>query len=67
MVPAATNGLYDSRFEHDACGVGFVADLRAGGFVNTTFGEDFGLALSAFYLTRNLFCIGKLFQIKDLH
>jgi glutamate synthase (NADPH/NADH) large chain len=30
MVPAA-NGLYDSRFEHDACGVGFVADLRAGG------------------------------------
>ena len=20
-------GLYDSRFEHDACGVGFVADL----------------------------------------
>jgi glutamate synthase (NADPH/NADH) large chain len=23
--------LYDSRFEHDACGVGFVADLRAGG------------------------------------
>jgi len=31
MVPAASNGLYDSRFEHDACGVGFVADLRAGG------------------------------------
>jgi len=31
MVPAATNGLYDSRFEHDACGVGFVADLRARG------------------------------------
>jgi len=31
MVPAATNGLYDSRFEHDACGVGLVADLRAGG------------------------------------
>src|SRR5271156_3670864 len=31
MVPAATEGLYDSRFEHDACGVGFVADLRAGG------------------------------------
>src|ERR1700761_4350621 len=23
--------LYDSRFEHDACGVGFVADLRARG------------------------------------
>jgi len=29
MVPAANQGLYDSRFEHDACGVGFVADLRA--------------------------------------
>jgi glutamate synthase (NADPH) large chain len=30
MAPAATprdRGLYDSRFEHDACGVGFVADL----------------------------------------
>jgi len=27
MVPAATNGLYDSRFEHDACGVGMVARL----------------------------------------
>ena len=31
MVPAATEGLYDSRFEHDACGVGFVADLSARG------------------------------------
>jgi glutamate synthase (NADPH/NADH) large chain len=31
MVPAANQGLYDGRFEHDACGVGFVADLRAGG------------------------------------
>ena len=31
MVPAATDGLYDSRFEHDACGVGFVADLSAKG------------------------------------
>ena len=31
MVPAANQGLYDSRFEHDACGVGFVADLRASG------------------------------------
>jgi glutamate synthase (NADPH/NADH) large chain len=31
MVPAAIEGLYDSRFEHDACGVGFVADLRASG------------------------------------
>jgi len=30
-VPAATEGLYDSRFEHDACGVGFVADLSATG------------------------------------
>src|SRR6266851_2358078 len=30
MAPAAaaeTRGLYDSSFEHDACGVGFVADL----------------------------------------
>ena len=32
MAPAASRsphrpGLYDSRFEHDACGVGFVADL----------------------------------------
>ena len=31
MVPAVTDGLYDSRFEHDACGVGFVADLSARG------------------------------------
>ena len=23
----ASQGLYDSRYEHDACGVGFVADL----------------------------------------
>ena len=23
------NGLYDSDFEHDSCGVGFVADLNA--------------------------------------
>jgi glutamate synthase (NADPH/NADH) large chain len=30
MVPAATDGLYDNRFEHDACGVGFVADLKGG-------------------------------------
>jgi glutamate synthase (NADPH) large chain len=32
MAPAATagnQGLYDSRYEHDACGVGFVADLSA--------------------------------------
>jgi glutamate synthase (NADPH/NADH) large chain len=30
MAPAATlggQGLYDGRYEHDACGVGFVADL----------------------------------------
>src|SRR5579872_1061999 len=33
MAPAffssapANQGLYDSRYEHDACGVGFVADL----------------------------------------
>src|SRR6202046_3179491 len=30
MAPAgfpAAEGLYDSRYEHDACGVGFVADL----------------------------------------
>src|SRR4029077_14693542 len=34
MAPAASagnhggnRGLYDSRYEHDACGVGFVADL----------------------------------------
>ena len=25
--PAQGPGLYDSRYEHDACGVGFVADL----------------------------------------
>src|SRR5215831_4244552 len=31
MAPAAIEGLYDSRFEHDACGVGFVADLSAKG------------------------------------
>src|SRR5258708_13072936 len=28
---AVASGLYDSRFEHDACGVGFVADLSARG------------------------------------
>jgi glutamate synthase (NADPH/NADH) large chain len=28
---ATERSLYDSRFEHDACGVGFVADLRARG------------------------------------
>src|SRR5580704_18819445 len=25
--PSVSQGLYDSSFEHDACGVGFVADL----------------------------------------
>src|ERR1700722_13476191 len=29
-LPAA-HGLYDPSFEHDACGLGFVAQLRAGG------------------------------------
>ncbi|HEY1823886.1 MAG TPA: glutamate synthase central domain-containing protein, partial [Trebonia sp.] len=29
--PKKEHSLYDSRFEHDACGVGLVADLRAGG------------------------------------
>src|SRR6202035_84561 len=29
--PESERSLYDSRFEHDACGVGLVADLRAGG------------------------------------
>ncbi len=29
-MPAANQGLYDNRFEHDACGVGFVADLKGG-------------------------------------
>ncbi len=27
MTPAVRGGLYDSRHEHDSCGVGFVADL----------------------------------------
>src|ERR1700678_3122631 len=27
----AAAGLYDARFEHDACGVGFVADLSGRG------------------------------------
>jgi len=26
MIPA--QGLYDPRYEHDACGVGFVADIK---------------------------------------
>ena len=24
----AGNGLYDSEFEHDSCGIGFVADIK---------------------------------------
>jgi glutamate synthase (ferredoxin) len=27
-IPPSACGLYDPRFEHDACGVGFVADLK---------------------------------------
>ena len=26
--PPAKQGLYDPRFEHDACGVGFVVDIK---------------------------------------
>ena len=26
--PPARQGLYDPRFEHDACGIGFVADVK---------------------------------------
>ena len=29
MVPAATDGLYDPSFEHDACGVAFVVESTA--------------------------------------
>ncbi len=46
MVPAGTEGLYDSRYEHDACGVGFVADLSARG------GHD--VVSSALRVLRNL-------------
>lgn len=28
MTNEVNNGLYDSRFEHDACGIGFVANLK---------------------------------------
>lgn len=28
MMSGNTNGLYDARFEHDACGIGFVANLK---------------------------------------
>ncbi len=30
MAKTTSKGLYDARFEHDACGVAFVADLRRG-------------------------------------
>jgi glutamate synthase (NADPH/NADH) large chain len=30
MVIRAASGLYDPSYEHDACGVGFIADLRGG-------------------------------------
>src|SRR6201982_2085098 len=39
MVPAVTDGLYDSQFAHDACGVGFVAQLQAPG-QSTLSGHD---------------------------
>ena len=29
LSPPPAQGLYDPKREHDACGVGFVADLRA--------------------------------------
>ncbi len=35
MAPAASAGLYDSSYEHDACGVGFVADLSGRPTQNT--------------------------------
>ena len=28
MFPRVTNSLYNSKFEHDACGVGFVANTN---------------------------------------
>src|SRR5258708_1627546 len=28
MYPGLAQGLYDPRYEHDACGVGFVVDLN---------------------------------------
>src|SRR3954471_15719681 len=28
MYPNISNSLYDSKFEHDACGVGFVANIN---------------------------------------
>ena len=49
MAPAdltSAQGLYDSRFEHDACGVGFVADL--------TGRRDHDLVTKALTILRNL-------------
>src|SRR6266542_5717613 len=34
-MPSNTEGLYDGRYEHDACGVGFVADLSGRRSYNT--------------------------------
>jgi glutamate synthase (NADPH/NADH) large chain len=42
----ASQGLYDSRFEHDACGVGFVADLSGS--------RGHGLVTAALTVLRNL-------------
>ena len=49
MAPAAQpapGGLYDSRYEHDACGVGFVADL--------TGRRSHGIVTQALAVLRNL-------------
>jgi hypothetical protein len=27
-TPVPAKGLYDSRYEHDACGIGFVANIK---------------------------------------
>src|SRR6516164_6461644 len=29
MIPPPAQGLYDPRYEHDSCGVGFVVDLKS--------------------------------------
>src|SRR6516165_2529138 len=29
MIPPPPQGLYDPRYEHDSCGVGFVVDLKS--------------------------------------
>ncbi|HLQ54867.1 MAG TPA: hypothetical protein VK162_11405, partial [Streptosporangiaceae bacterium] len=49
MAPAGTpltEGLYDRRYEHDACGVGFVADLSGR--------RGHGVVTSALTVLRNL-------------